>query len=321
MNSKIRKINPESLLFFDIETARRNKELQIDTKEFDLYAWSIRNKETSEIPEAKEVIAHYEKNGALKPEFNRIVCISVGYIKGDTMYYKALVGEQKDIIEEFYGILSTSGLTPCGHNIIAFDAPTTRLKAFECGVDLSILSDKQNDVGNKPWTISDNLLDTMELSKGTYYYGISLDAMCMLAGIDTPKDDISGVDVSRVYYEEGVERIAAYCNKDIIATAQLFMALQGKKGYIKNFVNRDEVVVDDRPVLHKLFSAGNFSAQLQDEVKALIGKKRLTKADKVNLRTILRGVMVQTDFVNNNQDTKAVIAEKEAEIDEFINTL
>ena len=50
-----------------------------------------------------------------------------------------------------------------------------------------------------------------------------------ILGIPTPKDDISGADVARVYYEDkDIERIATYCKKDVVATAQLFLRLRGE---------------------------------------------------------------------------------------------
>ena len=50
-----------------------------------------------------------------------------------------------------------------------------------------------------------------------------------MLGIPTPKDDISGADVARVYYEEkDLERIAKYCKKDEVATVQLYLRLKGE---------------------------------------------------------------------------------------------
>jgi hypothetical protein len=47
--------------------------------------------------------------------------------------------------------------------------------------------------------------------------------------IPTPKDDISGADVARVYYEENdLQRIMVYCEKDVVALIQLFLRLQGE---------------------------------------------------------------------------------------------
>jgi hypothetical protein len=46
--------------------------------------------------------------------------------------------------------------------------------------------------------------------------------------IPTPKDDISGADVARVYYEENdLNRIRVYCEKDVIALIQLFLRMKG----------------------------------------------------------------------------------------------
>ncbi|MFZ1734173.1 MAG: hypothetical protein WAT86_11345 [Flavobacteriales bacterium] len=39
---------------------------------------------------------------------------------------------------------------------------------------------------------------------------------------------MTGADVARVYYEDqDLERIAAYCKKDVVATTQLFLRLTG----------------------------------------------------------------------------------------------
>lgn len=238
MNKQIRNTDLEKILFFDIETVSRNKTLDSNSKEFDLYAWSIRDKTTGFVPPSNEVIKHYENNGALKPEFNKIVTVSVGHIKGTTLYYRAFTGTQKEIIEQFYTLVNKHGFKVCGHNIKGFDLPTLRIKALEEGLDLEIIPENINDSGKKPWEMT-SIIDTMDTVKGTYFYNMSLDALCMILGINSSKDDISGAYVSKVYYSEGVERIATYCNKDVIATADVFCALQGKKGFITDYVNRD----------------------------------------------------------------------------------
>jgi uncharacterized protein YprB with RNaseH-like and TPR domain len=47
-------------------------------------------------------------------------------------------------------------------------------------------------------------------------------------GIPSPKDDIDGSEVYRVYYEENnIDRIITYCEKDTIAVAQIFLRLRG----------------------------------------------------------------------------------------------
>ena len=58
---------------------------------------------------------------------------------------------------------------------------------------------------------------------------VSLKLLAAVLGFPSPKDDIDGSDVGRVFWEEDdVERIAVYCEKDVLATAQLFLRYQRK---------------------------------------------------------------------------------------------
>jgi hypothetical protein len=72
-------------------------------------------------------------------------------------------------------------------------------------------------------------LDTLELWKfGDYKSFTSLSLLCHVFQIPTPKDDISGADVARVYFEEkDLPRIMIYCEKDVVALIQLFLKMKG----------------------------------------------------------------------------------------------
>ena len=51
--------------------------------------------------------------------------------------------------------------------------------------------------------------------------------MCKVLGIPSPKGDIDGSQVGRVYYvEKDIDRIVTYCEKDTIAVAQIFLRLR-----------------------------------------------------------------------------------------------
>ena len=54
--------------------------------------------------------------------------------------------------------------------------------------------------------------------------------MAYVLGIPSPKEDIDGSKVRSVYYEEGdLERIARYCERDVITVAQVFLRLRNEK--------------------------------------------------------------------------------------------
>jgi hypothetical protein len=87
---------------------------------------------------------------------------------------------------------------------------------------------KLNLFGKKPWEVPH--LDTLELwTFGDFKHYTSLKLLTSVLGIPSPKDDIDGSEIFRVYYEEkNVERIVTYCQKDTIAVAQVILRLRGE---------------------------------------------------------------------------------------------
>ena len=52
----------------------------------------------------------------------------------------------------------------------------------------------------------------------------SLKLLTKILGIPTSKDDIDGSQVAHVFYvEKDIDRIITYCEKDVIAVAQVFL--------------------------------------------------------------------------------------------------
>ena len=84
-----------------------------------------------------------------------------------------------------------------------------------------------NLAGKKPWEVK-HLLDTMELWKfGDNKAYTSLNLLSAILDFPTPKDDMDGSQVGRVYWEEkDLDRISFYCEKDVLATVQLFLRYQ-----------------------------------------------------------------------------------------------
>jgi hypothetical protein len=86
-----------------------------------------------------------------------------------------------------------------------------------------IIPEILDNAGKKPWEVK--VLDTMELWKfGDYKNYTSLDLMTSILGIPTPKDDIDGSMVAKVYYDEkDLNRIIIYCEKDVLAIARILL--------------------------------------------------------------------------------------------------
>ncbi|MBS7320646.1 MAG: 3'-5' exonuclease, partial [Myroides sp.] len=82
--------------------------------------------------------------------------------------------------------------------------------------------------GRKPWEIPH--LDTLELWKfGDYKHYTSLKLLTHVLGIPSPKEDIDGSEVRNVYYnEKDINRISKYCERDVIAVAQVLLRMRNE---------------------------------------------------------------------------------------------
>src|SRR5699024_3038620 len=165
---------------------------------------------------------------AILAEFGKIVCISVGFVKKEDekvqLRLKSFAGDdEKKLLDDLNQLLNAHYNQKhhllCAHNGQEFDFPYLARRILINGLALPNIPDI---AGKKPWEV--NHLDTMQLWKfGDYKHYTSRNLLTNILDIPSPKDDISGADVGRVYWEDGdVERIATYCEKDVQATVQLF---------------------------------------------------------------------------------------------------
>ncbi len=219
------------ILFLDIETVPQNKAWeQLSDEAKNLFESKTQYQRKDEFS-AKEF---YEKAG-IWAEFGKIICISVGvFIKEN--------GENKFRVTSFYGDEEYKILTDfkelldkhfvkeskvlCAHNGKEFDFPFIARRMI---INKIALPKKLNLFGKKPWQVPH--LDTLELWKlGDYKHYTSLKLLTSVLGIPSPKDDIDGSDIARVYYQEkNIKRIVKYCEKDTIAVAQIFLRLNNQE--------------------------------------------------------------------------------------------
>lgn len=317
MNNNFKKIDISEVLFFDIETVRKNKELDPNSREFELYQKKIRNRETDELPSTEETLLDYEKRGALKLGFNTVITIGVGFVKENKVYVKSIVGTEEEVIKEFFNITQTFKFIS-GYNILGFDLPICNYNGSKYFDVTEHINNSFNVSGAKPWTVP-NIVDLMDIVKGTFYGIPSFEEVLYHYDLPSSKDDISGADVSRVYYDEGIDRIEDYVKKDVFASIQLFQKLQGKE-ISSEFTDRNSTTerVKLNP-LQRLHRTDYFSDSIKDELRVIFEKKRPTKKDKEHLQEIIESVYKITTFMAS--DTKDVMESKKQEVEEFLKTI
>lgn len=261
----IKKIPLNRLLFFDIETSTQHKQMPEEL-------YRICSKKFKE-EDHFAVQNHYFEEGALFPELAKIICIVMAYYHDGEIKTKVLEGDEKEIIENFYKI--ASGYILAGHNVKGFDLPFIRLRAMVHGIDVPETID---DRGLKPWDVGlepnakVKILDTQDLLKGLYSYYMSLDVLCYMLGIPSPKETIEGKDINWYYWKGDLPRIIEYCTRDVHSVIQIVMKLRG-----------EEIV--NKPLLLEIFESKCITLEQINKIKPFY--MSLSDEDKAKVQEII----------------------------------
>ncbi len=232
----LERLDIANVLFLDIETVSGQPEYNALDERFQKL-WKLKSRqilrkydEEIEVEEASEL---YGDKAGIFAEFGKIVCISVGIVVRNpqtrelAVRLKSFASEdEKELLEAFSKLVEQYYNDPnkhhfCGHNVREFDIPYICRRMV---INQMPLPRSLDISGKKPWETK-HLLDTLEMWKfGDYKHYTSLNLLTALFDIPSPKDDIDGSDVGKVYWQENdLERIAGYCEKDVLAVVQLLL--------------------------------------------------------------------------------------------------
>ncbi len=230
----------EKILFLDVETVSQVKSYS-ELNENMATLWNekydqIKKRSLYKYEEESDALSSLPDMG-LFAEFGKIICISVGFLYKQTeedekwsFRVRSITSDNENVIlQQFIELLQDvvkKEFLVCGHNIKEFDVPYIARRLIINNIPLPKFFLK---LKGKPW--NNPLLDTMDLWKfGDYKHYTSLNLLCETLGIKSPKEEMSGKDVYQIYYQDhNLDRIAYYCENDVIATAQVYLKLNGKK--------------------------------------------------------------------------------------------
>ena len=219
----------KNILFLDIETVPQYENFETLPENL-AELWQ---KKYSALRNAIEESAEnsYHRAG-IYAEFGKIICISCGNFTPENKFrIKSFYGhDEKELLTDFSNMLYKSFSAPnkllCAHNGKEFDFPYICRRLLINRLPLPPILDI---AGKKPWEVAH--LDTMELWKfGDFKSYTTLNLLCAVFNIPTPKDDIDGSTVWKVYWEDkNLERILTYCQKDVLSVVQIFRSFRGER--------------------------------------------------------------------------------------------
>lgn len=191
-------------------------------------------KSTKIAPDSEDEEGAYFEKAALYAEFGKVVCISVGFFYVENGQYQLRIksfsgDDEKTVLSGFLELVQKFSVKYprfqfAGHNIREFDIPYLCRRGLINGL---LLPQPMHLHHFKPWEAP--ILDTMQIWRfGEFRNYTSLKLLAAVLGIPTPKDDIDGSMVGKVYWEErNLPRIVEYCQKDVLTVGQLLLRFKG----------------------------------------------------------------------------------------------
>lgn len=223
-----------TILFVDIETAPIVPSFDLLPGNFQKL-WEQKSKwYQSRNPENADPARVFEDRAGIFSEFSKVICISFGslHVNGNqwTFRVKSLLDEdEKTLLNNFSSLCMRfrerhQKLIFCGHNIKEFDLPFLCRRMIIHNIPLAPPLQLQH---TKPWDHPH--MDTLELWRfGDLKNFSSLALLAEVLGIPSPKNDLDGSKVAKVYWQEkDLGRIADYCMQDVITAARVYLQLTG----------------------------------------------------------------------------------------------
>lgn len=227
----------ENLLFLDIETIckfRTYEEFKLDNPKlaslFDLKMETSLKEDERNLSKDER----YFKKSSLFPEFSKALTISFGTIKWDEElggYVKIIKNiidrDEKVVLTRFAKMIEAieqknSSIKICGHNIDAFDIPYLIKRMLINEIKIP----KKFQLHNlKPWDYP--TIDTMKIWKFGSFEWTSLDTVCTVLNIPSPKtEEVNNKVISDLFYSndpDALNKIHEYCNNDVDAVMNLMI--------------------------------------------------------------------------------------------------
>lgn len=326
----LQNIKSNLIVAIDIETVRIADEFK-DLNEGFRDAWRYKNKQDGVVPTEEELSESWKRVASLYAEFSKICAVSLAYLdpQGNLVCKEYYGEDEKAILEALSVTLNNmqahnSQYRLVGHASKYFDYPYTSKRYIINGLQIPNCIDSSN---LKPWEGMN--LCTNDLWKcGGTGAGSSLQALCNVLNVPISKVDLVGDEVGSAYFRKEFERIGRYCSYDSVATFNVFRKFKQESifefdqvQYITAYSEKvaEKEVVQELPLLQRIYKATNIDEATKTAIKDKISKKKPTKKDKEILTDILTSLYINNKmFSSDKEDVKE---SKRKEIKDLIDSI
>lgn len=304
-------------LFWKVQTTPQTKNLEIGSREFNLY--KEKYKEHNNLQTDEDVLVDYYDNASKNPLWGKIHSLSLGFVDEATNVarIKVFKGEEKDIIQNFLNTCNEhfKASKIVGYNL-SFLLPFLRSRILKNNIKLQGIHEGLVDLNRKPWTLQGMCLQ--DGFKGIGYYNNSLEELAFLLGLET--NFIDGKDVYANFLAGKEDELDKSIIDETFTLINCYKIINGEEPCIdlnSTVVQLSEVKEIEVPLLQNIYKASNIDSKTKEDLHKKLAKKKITKKEKVIIEDIL--VSLYIDNTMFKSDSEPVKENKRNEIKELLN--
>lgn len=263
----------------------------------------------------------FDKIAYKNPLFSKIYSLSLAYVNEGQVRVKYLTGNEKDLIQSFLNLLNNPFFS--AHILVHLDSgillPYFGVRADKNGIEANHKQLKYKNL--RPWDLK--CISFRDYFKGAGDYNFSLSEVASIYNLDADYIEYSEEDV---YFKAGkLKELKESASSELVLILNCHRKSLGED-VISEVDFSEEVVkevkeAEEYDPMKDLVLTGDFTPKMKKAIQEKCKGKRLTKADKENLKVIIFNAWLQNDFVAGIQDNKAKKQEKQLEVDKFVEGL
>jgi DNA polymerase elongation subunit (family B) len=150
---------------------------------------------------------------SLDPNYSKIILIGIKF-NDESIFFE---GEEKEILNNFWGFIKDKNFVIITHNGYGFDIPFIIVRSVINDIKIT------RSINLNHWNmLNSNHIDTMLIFSQNVFTNSALKILAKLNNIDFESDNLDGRDIERFYKENKFDLIKEKCKKDIEILEKLF---------------------------------------------------------------------------------------------------
>ena len=306
-------------IFWKIQTIPQTQELEIGSKEFNLYKEKYR--EHNKLETDEDVLNDYYTSASKNPLWGKIYSLSIGFVDEATNVarIKVFKGEERDIIQNFLNTCNEhfKASKIIGYNL-SFLLPFLRSRMLKNNIQLQGLHSGLIDLNCKPWTLQGICLQ--DGFKGIGWWSNSLEELAYLLNLET--NFIDGKEVYLNYVAEKYKELDESIINETFTLINCHKIINGEdpcKELNSTIVILENVKEIKQPILTQLFETKQFNQEVKDYLISLkIAKKDKETVEKLVLSHYKEIINV---MAQNKRELVEINKQRTDEVREFFKTL